>query len=272
MLLKYLTYNPDGSFKSYLTELFAFAWHNALSCIFPVSIFFVLAISNIIQIPGLPRYDFILIACILIQFLMLLSKLETKDELLVITFLHILGLVMEIFKVSKGSWSYPEDAYSKFMGVPIYSGFMYASVASYICQAWRRLDLKFIRWPNRWLAISLGTAIYLNFFTHHYFIDLRWYITLVILIAFFPTWVGFTNNGPQRKMPMVLAFFLIGMFIWFAENIATFLGAWKYAYQHKHWQMVGVGKLSSWGLLVIVSIIIVAELKFLKANIKKEED
>ncbi len=246
----------------------AFTWHNAVACTFPVLIFITLAVSNILHIPGLPRYDFILIVCILIQVAMVTSKMETKDEVLVITVFHLLGLAMEIFKVQKGSWVYPEDAYTKFMGVPIYSGFMYASVASYICQAWRRLDLQFMQWPNRKLVMVLGAAIYFNFFTHHYFYDMRWIITGCILILFFKTWVGFTNNSLQRRIPMVAAFFLIGMFIWFAENIATFLGAWQYSYQHKAWRMVGVGKLSSWGLLVIVSIIIVAELKFWKEDMQ----
>lgn len=270
MLPKLLIHQSSGSLQSYFTELLAFTWHNAVSCTFPVLIFITLAISNILPIHWLPRYDFILIVCILIQLVMFLSKMETRDELLVITLFHLLGLIMEIFKVQKGSWTYPEDAYTKLMGVPIYSGFMYASVASFICQAWRRLDLQFIKWPSRWLVIILGAAIYLNFFSHHYFIDLRWPITFCIFLLFYNTWVGFTNNGPQRKMPMVIAFFLIGMFIWFAENIATFLGAWQYTYQHKEWRMVGIGKLSSWGLLVIVSIIIVAELKFLKEDISRK--
>lgn len=270
MLPKLLLYRESGSLQAYMTELFAFAWHNAIACFFPLLIFFTLAISNVLIIPWLPRYDLILIVCILVQAIMFFTKMETKDELLVITLFHLLGLIMEIFKVQKGSWVYPEDAYTKLMGVPVYSGFMYASVASYICQAWRRLDLKFIQWPKRWLVIILGAAIYLNFFTHHYMVDLRWAIAACIFVLFYNTWVGFTNNGPQRKMPMVLAFFLIGMFIWFAENIATFLGAWQYTYQHKQWKMVGIGKLSAWSLLVIVSIIIVAELKFLKEDIKRK--
>jgi len=61
---------------------------------------------------------------------------------------HLIGLVLELFKVHMGSWSYPEEAYSKVFGVPLYSGFMYASVASYLCQAWRRLDVRLIDWPQ----------------------------------------------------------------------------------------------------------------------------
>jgi uncharacterized membrane protein YoaT (DUF817 family) len=266
MLPKLFLYSSKNSYINYILELISFGWHSAWSCLFPVFIFGILAVSNVFPVPGLPRYDFILIACILMQLMMYWSKLETRDELIVITMFHMLGLLMEVYKVHKGSWVYPEGAYSKFWDVPVYSGFMYASVASYICQAWRRLDLKFLNWPNRKLVVILGIGIYLNFFTHHYLFDFRWVLTGAIFIVFYKTEVAFTPLTIQRKMPMALSFFLIGLFIWLAENIATFLGAWKYAYQHKSWQMVGVGKLSSWGLLVIVSIIIVAELKFIKSK------
>jgi uncharacterized membrane protein YoaT (DUF817 family) len=53
-----------------------------------------------------------------------------------------------------------------------------------------------------------------------------------------------------------------------AENIATFLGAWKYAYQHHAWTLVNYQKISSWAFLVIVSYIIVAELKMFKEKTK----
>lgn len=69
-------------------------------------------------------------------------------------------------------------------------------------------------------------------------------------------------------MPVILSFLLIGFFIWLAENIATRLGAWKYAYQHKTWAMVNYQKISSWAFLVIVSFIIITELKLLKKKIE----
>jgi uncharacterized membrane protein YoaT (DUF817 family) len=74
---------------------------------------------------------------------------------------------MELFKVSIGSWSYPEFAYTKLAGVPLYSGFMYSSVASYLCQAWRRFDLQMINWPSHWPVRIVGVLIYINFFTNH---------------------------------------------------------------------------------------------------------
>jgi hypothetical protein len=56
---------------------------------------------------------------------------------------------MEVFKVKAGSWAYPEPAWTKFGGVPLFSGFMYASVASFLIQVWHRLDLRMERWPHR---------------------------------------------------------------------------------------------------------------------------
>lgn len=187
-------------------------------------------------------------------------------ELLVITMFHLLGLTMEIYKVAMGSWYYPEFGYSKILGVPLYSGFMYASVGSYVCQAWRRLNLRLEHWPGIAVAALISMAIYLNFFTHHFIYDLRWIITLLLIIAFRKTKIVFRAKDIERKMPLVLSFLLIGFFIWVGENIATFLGAWKYASQHEGWKMVSPGKISSWFLLVVLSIVIVVQLKFIRSN------
>ena len=220
-----------------------------------------LALSNAIQIPGVFRYDFILIICLLAQYIMYKSNLESKDELKVILLFHMIGLVLEIYKVNFNSWSYPEEAWSKIWGVPLYSGFMYASVASYICQAWRRFDLAIVNWPKSYFAIPLGTMIYLNFFTHHFIYDFRWLLMAVLFIVFYRTIVKFTVRKKIYKMPIVVSFFLIGFFIWVAENIATFFGAWSYPNQEISWKIVHFGKISSWFLLVVISIMIVAQLK-----------
>ncbi|MGD8191655.1 DUF817 domain-containing protein [Brevibacillus ginsengisoli] len=243
-----------------------FGYQQALSCLFPAFIFITLALSHVIIIPGLPRYDFILLACVGMQAVMVWSKLETVDELKVITVFHLIGLALEIFKVHMGSWAYPELAYSKIWGVPLYSGFMYASVASYLCQSWRRLDISIERWPHALLTIPLGAAIYLNFFAHHYWIDIRWVLTVLIFLCFRQTKVHYHVNGRSYWMPLWLSFLLIGFFIWLAENIATLLGAWQYPNQQHGWHMVGFSKISSWFLLVIVSFIIVAQLKHVKLN------
>jgi uncharacterized membrane protein YoaT (DUF817 family) len=247
----------------FIKQLFQFGYLQALSCVFPVLIFLSLAASSMVPLP-LPRYDLLLIICIVAQFVMFRMGMETKDEVYVITLFHVLGLLLEIHKVHHGSWSYPEAAYTKFFGVPLYAGFMYASVGSYICQAWRNLHLSIHRWPNTFLASVGGVAIYLNFFTNAFIYDVRWFIVVYLIVVFYRSQFKFQVNERTYSIPALLSFILVGFFIWLAENIATFYGAWKYAYQHAGWQMVKWHKISSWGLLVIVSIILVAELKKIK--------
>ncbi|MCP3027764.1 DUF817 domain-containing protein [Halobacillus sp. A5] len=243
-----------------------FGWVQALSCVFPVVIFASLALTQIVPLPLLPRYDWLLLIFLFMQWWMLRSGLETRDELKVITLFHLIGLALELYKVHMGSWSYPEEGYSKVMGVPLYSGFMYASVASYLCQAWRRMKVELIHWPPFWIVVPLAAAIYLNFFTHHYLVDVRWWLSLLVLIVFWPSWVIYEVNGSRYRMPLALSFVLIGFFIWVAENVATFFGAWQYPNQTEAWSLVHLGKVSSWLLLVIVSFLIVATLKRVKGS------
>ncbi len=253
----------------YMKQLIYFGYQQALASIFPVLIFITLAISNMIHTPYIPRYDFILLVLLIVQYLMYKTGLETRDELKVIAIFHLIGLILEIYKVYMGSWAYPEFAYAKIFGVPLYSGFMYASVASYMIQAWRRLNLKLVGWPSSIWTVSIGFLIYLNFFTHHFIYDFRWYLTVALIFIFARTIVEFHLNDAKYKMPLVLSFLLIGFFIWVAENIATFFGAWQYPDQKEQWNFVSIGKISSWSLLVIISFIIVAQLKHVKENLSR---
>lgn len=250
-----------------MKSLFHFAYLQALSCVFPVVIFAALALSKMVAIPFLPRYDFILFICLLAQLLLLVTKLETLDEFKVICLFHVIGLALEVFKVHMGSWSYPEESYTKVFGVPLYSGFMYASVASYICQSWRRLNLHITGWPKPVFSFGISVLIYLNFFTHHYLFDARWILIALLFPIFYKTTVYYRVDKRYYRMPIILSFLLIGFFIWIAENISTFFGAWQYPNQETAWSLVHLGKISSWFLLVIISIIIVAQLKRVKDHL-----
>jgi len=171
-----------------------------------------------------------------------------------------LGLALEVFKVRVGSWSYPEPAWTKVAGVPLYSGFMYAAVGSYLCQAFRRFDLRVDRFP--WApAVALAVAAYANFFAHHYLPDLRWAIAAGFVLVLWRSWVFYTVGERRYAMPLSLSFVLIGFFLWVAENAATLLGAWQYPDQGQVWQMVHVGKWGSWALLVSLSFVIIAAVK-----------
>lgn len=251
-------------------QLWRFTWAQVLCCLFPGGIFVSLAPSKVLPLGPLPRYDFILLCCVLLQVGMLLTRLETRDELKVIVVFHVLGLALELFKTGAGSWAYPEFAYSKVnlggSGVPLYSGFMYASVASYLCQAWRRFDLRLLHVPPHAFQWALAAGIYLNFFSHHWLPDLRWGLGAAVFAVYWKTRARFTVGSSGHQMPLPLAFGLIGFFVYVAENIATYFGAWQYPNQVSGWNLVHAAKISSWALLVIVSFIVVAGLKHQKAQ------
>lgn len=254
--------------KSFAHEFFVFGLKQARACIFAGSFFVILFLSHHISL-GLPRYDFLFLAAVFIQALMVLTKLETLDELKTISLFHVIGLCLEIFKTHPeiGSWSYPEFGYLKVFNVPLYSGFMYAAVGSYIAQSWRIFDLKLVRMPSFLLSGGLGILIYANFFTHHFILDFRYLLSLAILLTFRKTVVQFRVIKKVRQMPLALSFVLIAFFIWVAENISTFLGAWKYPEQMLTWTTVSLHKVGSWSLLVIISFILVAYLKTVKRGI-----
>jgi uncharacterized membrane protein YoaT (DUF817 family) len=246
-----------------ICEFLVFGLKQAAACVFAGSFLFLLAISGHISIPGLARYDFLFLSAIAIQIVLIAVRLENWREVAVLSLFHLIGMGLELFKTSPSvrSWSYPEPAFFHLKTVPLYSGFMYASVASYIMQAWRLMQVRLAAFPPFPLAVGLCAAIYANFFTNHYMLDLRWPLAACVLVLFRRTQVHFTVTNTQRRMPAALSFLLIGFFIWVAENIATHFGAWQYPHQKRQWAIVGPTKISSWMLLVIISFIIVAALK-----------
>ncbi len=88
--------------------------------------------------------------------------------------------------------------------------------------------------------------------------------SILVIVVFCKSWVTYKIGDSFYRMPIALSFILIGFFIWVAENIATYLGAWQYPNQTDAWSLVHLGKVSSWLLLVIVSFLIVATLKQVK--------
>jgi uncharacterized membrane protein YoaT (DUF817 family) len=253
---------------AFLKEFLIFGLKQARACVFAGSFFVLLFASNHIPLFGIARYDFLFVAAILIQVVLYLIKLETKDEVKVIFLFHIIGLVLELYKTNPaiGSWSYPEYGFLKIATVPLYSGFMYAAVGSYISQAWKVFKLELKNYDSYTPSVILCVLIYANFFTHHFIPDLRIALIALTFIVFRKTWVSFTVTDRLRKMPLNLAFALIAFFVWVAENISTYLGAWKYPDQIHAWTIVSGQKITSWFLLVIISFIIVAYLKHIKAK------
>jgi uncharacterized membrane protein YoaT (DUF817 family) len=59
---------------------------------------------------------------------------------------------------------------------------------------------------------------------------------------------------------MLPILFLLACLIWVAENISTFYKIWLYPSQVEAWHMVGWGKLGSWYLLLLLSLVLVLEI------------
>ncbi len=203
------------------------------------------------------RYDFLVLAAVLIQAVLLATRLEHPEEALVILVFHVVGTIMEVFKTAHGSWVYPEPSLLRIAGVPLFSGFMYAAIGSFMARAIRLFDMRFPNYPPVWAPWLLALAAYANFFTHHYIIDLRWLLFAFSGLMFWRTWVVFTPDQTARRMPLLVAALLVSLFIWFAENLGTFAGAWIYPTQRHGWALVPPEKLGSWYLLMLLSFVLV---------------
>lgn len=142
-------------------------------------------------------------------------------------FIFILcGIGLECFKLSHSNWSYTAALF------PSYVPFLYAAVASYAREARSSWRLECWHRPNAWKWLAL--AMYINFFTLHYIPDIRWGLFLAVILVCF-------------KTPKTLLFLLgSATLLWIAENLGTYIGAWKYPNQHKVWELVEFSKWFSW--------------------------
>lgn len=244
-----------------LRFLASFVWLEAQACAFPFALVALLALTRAVELPWIARYDWMFVFCVLIQLVMVALRIETWRDAAVVGLFHLLGMGLELYKVSNGSWSYPGESLLAVGPVPLYAGFMYGSVASFMALAWRKHRLHPEGWPPTPAALLVGVLIYLQFFVPTWSIASRIAMVIVVAFAFRRCTVHFDCAGDRYWIPMPLAFLLIGSMIYVAENIATFLGAWSYPYQAEGWVPVHGAKLFSWVLLMTVSLIVVAEYK-----------
>ena len=243
-----------------LYEFARFGVKQAWACLF-AAIMLALLIATRAFYPlhaPLARYDFLVLAALTVQAGMLALRLETFEEAKVIFVFHLVGTGMEVFKTAAGSWAYPEPSLLRLGGVPLFTGFLYASVGSFIARDWRLFHFRFARHPPLWAVHLLALAIYGNFFLDHWGYDLRWLLVAAALALFGPTVIHYRVWRVDRRMPLLLANLLTAGFLWAAENIGTFTGAWLYPAQAHGWRFVGFSKFSSWFLLLIVSYALVA--------------
>lgn len=243
-------------------EVVRFGLKQAWACLFGALMLALILATYWLYPKGaaLARYDFLVLAALALQVLMLVFKLETWEEAKVIAAFHLVGTAMELFKVANGSWIYPEASLLRIGGVPLFSGFMYAAVGSYLARVWRLFDFRFERHPPLWALGAVAVAIYVNFFAHHYLWDARLLLFAAVGLLFARCWIHYRAWQEHRRMPLLVGFVLVAVFIWLAENIGTFAAAWTYPAQRHGWQLVSFAKLGSWFLLMIISYALVAAL------------
>ncbi len=242
-----------------LTEFLVFGVKQAWVCLFGGLMLAAILITGIAWPDAAPltRYDFLFLYAVSLQAAFLAARLERPREALVILIFHLVGTAMEIFKTHVGSWTYPEANILRIGGVPLFSGFMYAAVGSYLARVARTFEFRFRRYPPRRWTLLLAALIYMNFFTHHFAPDIRLALFAFAGLLFLRTPVSYRVWRWRHRMPLLLGFLLVAVFIWIAENLGTLAGAWMYPDQTGGWRMVSAGKLGSWYLLMLISWVLV---------------
>lgn len=249
-------------FKKFLKEFWHFGCKQAYASIFWGFLLVAMLISHYYYpfLDSLFRYDFLFFIAVIFQIFLIIFKFETPKEVGIILIFHIIATIMEIFKThpSIGSWSYPENFTIGIFGIPLFVGFMYSAVGSYIGRIWRIFDFHFRSYPPQKFIFPLTIAIYINFFTHHFIWDFRYILTIIIIFLFYKTRIFYKPHEKFRSMSLLLGLFLVAFFIWIAENIATYANIWIYPNQATEWNLVGIEKILSWFLLIILSFSLIS--------------
>jgi uncharacterized membrane protein YoaT (DUF817 family) len=154
--------------------------------------------------------------------------------------LHLVGTARELFKTATGSRIYLEPSLIRLGGVPLFSGFIYSCIGSYICRG-----LASVRFPlHRSSAVPLADSFKRG--------DLPQFLPRPLRLRpaarpvrrlrllFCRATVWFRGWRVHRRMPLLLGLALVSLFIWLSENIGTFTRVWLYRSQSHGWAMVSV--------------------------------
>lgn len=211
---------------------------------------------------GFFRYDYLLFYAVLIQVCLIYLKLESWAEAKVIALFHVMAMLMEIFLTHPqiASWQYPQPAVFKLLTVPLFAGFMYSAVGSFFARSLRLYQVSLSQLPNFANMIVLAIFSYLNFMTKFFITDLRVVLFVWSVLIFWKTKIKFQLQHYAVQLPILPVLMVLAFLIWIAENISTFYKIWLYPSQVDAWHMVGWGKLGSWYLLLLLSLVLVMKI------------
>ncbi len=252
----------SGAPRSSLYEFVRFGIKQGWACLFG-ALMLALLIGTHLLYPqgraGSPATTSSLIAAVAIQVAMLAFKLETWEEAKVIFIFHVVGTAMEIFKTSVGSWIYPgalSPAHRRRAAVHRLHvrrhRLLHRPLPGGCSTSASRTTRRCGRWCC-WRSASTSTSSPTTTCS-----DARLLLFALTALLFGRCWVHFKVWQVHRRMPLLVGFALVALFIWFAENIGTFTAAWIYPNQRHGWSLVTIGKLGAWFLLMIISYVLVA--------------
>jgi uncharacterized membrane protein YoaT (DUF817 family) len=249
----------------YIKSSFEFSYKAASAALFGILLLLAFALTAPMASQdylGLYRYDYLLFYALLIQCLLLLTKLESWAEAKVIALFHIMAMVMEIVLThpSIASWQYPQPAIFKILTVPLFAGFMYSAVGSFFARSLRLYQVSFQHLPTFGNMLALALLSYLNFMSKFFVPDIRILLFAWSVFIFRNTQIRFVLQQQTVQLPMLPVLVLLAFVIWIAENISTFYKIWLYPSQVDAWHMVGWAKLGSWYLLLLLSLVLVLKI------------
>jgi len=249
-----------------LHEMLWFGHRQLLACVFGILLLAGLLLTKQwAETAPLSRQDFLFLYALGLQIALIVFRFEHREEVLVIFVFHLLATVMEWFKTSPGiaSWQYPaEGVIFRVYQVPLFAGFLYSSVGSYIARAWRLHDFRFHAYPPVWMTALLAVLAYLNFFTHHFVADIRWVLIAASVLLFGRCRLTFLTGRRRRTIPLLAGFLVVAFLVWIAENAGTYARAWVYPDQTEGWKPVSLQKFWAWYLLMILSFVLVSIVNF----------
>ncbi|MCH4245978.1 DUF817 family protein [Acinetobacter gerneri] len=249
----------------YIQTLFEFLYKAASAALFGILLliaFVLTAKMGSHEFYGFFRYDYLLFYALIIQACMLYLKLESFAEAKVIALFHIMAMIMEIFLTSPqiASWVYPQPAVFKILTVPLFAGFMYSAVGSFFARSLRLYQVSFSRLPSFINMLLLAICSYINFMSKFFVPDVRMLLFIWSICIFWKTKISFKLQQKTFQFPILPILLLLAFIIWIAENISTFYKIWVYPSQEDAWHMVGWGKLGSWYLLLLLSLVLVMKI------------
>ena len=249
----------------YLVVFFSFVGKAASAALFGILLLIAFALTASMgshEYAGFYRYDYLLAFALIIQLCLLCLKLESWAEAKVIALFHVMAMGMEIFMTHPAiaSWQYPQPAVFKIFAVPLFAGFMYSAVGSFFARSLRLFLVSFENLPRFSSMLMLALLSYFNFMTKFFILDLRYILFTISAYIFWKTKIHFQLDRHHFNMPMLPVLVVLAFLIWIAENISTFYKIWLYPSQVEAWHMVGWGKLGSWYLLLLLSLVLVLKI------------